>query len=137
MSILHVAITGRNRRHLTVLGPKLRIVVVGYKEAKQGIVVDAYVQSEKVEWLRKQGYGVTQLENVEPHDRKRQAEEQAAAKRRLKTGRCGDVIWSGGYLTAGEVERALEIGAKNHAGYFERIPLPNMTWEKRRVHHER
>jgi murein tripeptide amidase MpaA len=134
MSILHVAITGRDRRHLTALGPKLRIVVVGYKESKRGIIVDAYVRSEKVDWLRKQGYGVTPLENVEPHDRERQEEEQAAARRRLKTGRYGDVIWSGGYLTADEVERAIEIGAANHAGYFERIPLPNLTWEGRRVH---
>jgi carboxypeptidase T len=134
MPVLHVAITGRNRPHLTALGPKLRIVVVGYKETKSGITVDAYVPSEKVEWLRKQGYGVTPLENVEPHDRERQAEEQAAAKRRLKTGRYGDVIWSGGYLTADEVERAIEIGVKNHPGYFERIPLPNPTWEKRQVH---
>jgi hypothetical protein len=115
-------------------GPKLRIVVVGYKETKSGITVDAYVRSEKVEWLRKQGYGVTPLENVEPHDRERVAEEQAAVKRRLKKGRYGDVIWSGGYLTADEVERALEIGEQNHAGYFERIPLPNLTWEKRQVH---
>jgi murein tripeptide amidase MpaA len=134
MSILHVAITGRDRRHLTALGPKLRIVVVGYKESKRGIIVDAYVRSEKVDWLRKQGYGVTPLEDVEPHDRERQEEEQAAARRRLKTGRYGDVIWSGGYLTADEVERAIEIGAANHAGYFERIPLPNLTWEGRRVH---
>jgi len=134
MSILHVAITGRNRSHLTALGPKLRIVVVGYKETKSGITVDAYVRSEKVEWLRKQGYGVTPLENVGPHDRERVAEEQAAAKRRLKKGRYGDVIWSGGYLTADEVERALEIGEQNHAGYCERIPLPNLTWEKRQVH---
>ena len=26
------------------------------------------------------------------------------------------------------------LGEKNHAGYFERIPLPNRTWEKRRCH---
>jgi len=109
-------------------------VVVGYKEGKRGITVDAYVRSEKIDWLRKQGYGVTPLENVEPHDRERQEEEQAAARRRLKTGRYGDVIWSGGYLTAEEVERAIDIGVTNHAGYFERIPLPNLTWEKRRVH---
>jgi|RhiMethySRZTD1v2_1073278.scaffolds.fasta_scaffold21315_5 murein tripeptide amidase MpaA len=134
MSLLHVAITGRDRRHLTALGPRLRIVVVGYKETKRGITVDAYVHSEKVPWLRKQGYGVTPLENVEPHDRERQAEEQKAARRRLKSGRYGDVVWSGGYLTADEIERAIEIGATNHAGYFERIPLPHLTWEKRRVH---
>ena len=36
MPILHVAITGRDRRHLTALGPKLRVVVVGYKESKGG-----------------------------------------------------------------------------------------------------
>ena len=26
------------------------------------------------------------------------------------------------------------LGEQNHAGYFERIPLPNLTWEKRRCH---
>src|SRR4029450_5592604 len=71
MPILHVAITGRNRSHLTALGPKLRIVVVGYKETKSGITVDAYVRSEKVEWLRKQGYGGTPPEDVGPQDRGR------------------------------------------------------------------
>ncbi|HEV7365462.1 MAG TPA: M14 family metallopeptidase [Gemmatimonadales bacterium] len=134
MALLHVAISGRDERHLTALGPKLRIVVVSYKETKRGITVDAYVRSEKVEWLKKQGYGVVPLENVEPHDRKRQAEEHAAAKRRLEKGRYGDVIWSGGYLTADEVEGAIALGARNHAGYFEPIPLPHLTWENRRVH---
>jgi murein tripeptide amidase MpaA len=134
MPILHVAITGRDRRHLSALGPKLRIVVVGYKETKRGITVDAYLRSEKVEWLKRQGYGVTRLENIEPHDRERQLEEQAAARRRLRTGRYGDVVWSGGYLTADEVEAAIAIGARNHPGYFEPILLPNLTWEKRQVH---
>jgi murein tripeptide amidase MpaA len=134
MSLLHVAITGRDRRHLTALGPKLRIVVVGYRETKRGITVDAYIRSEKLEWLKKQGYGVTRLENVEPHDRERQSEEHAAVKRRLEKGRYGDVVWSGGYLTADEVEAAIALGARNHAGYFEPIPLPHLTWEKRRVH---
>jgi murein tripeptide amidase MpaA len=134
MSTLHVAITGRDKRHLTALGPKLRVLVVGYKETKKGIVVDAYINSEKVEWVRRQGYGVTVLEKVDAHDKSRQAEEQAAARRRIKKGRYGDVIWSGGYLTADEVEKAIELGAENHAGYVERIPLPNLTWQKRRIH---
>ncbi len=134
MSTLHVAITGRDKRHLTALGPKLRVVVVGYKETKKGIVVDAYIHSEKVEWVRRQGYGVTVLEKVDAHDKARQAEEHAAARRRIKKGRYGDVIWSGGYLTADEVEKAIELGVANHAGYVERIPLPNLTWEKRRIH---
>jgi hypothetical protein len=94
MSLLHVAITGRDKRHLSALGPKLRIVVVSYQETRHGITVDAYVRSEKIDWLKKQGYGVTTLENVEPHDRERQAEEHAAAKRRLAKGRYGDIIWS-------------------------------------------
>jgi murein tripeptide amidase MpaA len=134
MPILHVAITGRDKRHLTALGPKLRVLVTGYRETKKGIVVDAYINSDKVEWVKKQGYGVVRLENVTPHDRERQEEEQKAAKRRIKTGRYGDVIWSGGYLTADEVEKAIEMGVENHAGYIERIPLPNLTWEKRQIH---
>src|SRR5262245_46420378 len=131
MGLLHVAITGRDKRHLTALGPKLRIAVVGSKETKRGITVDAYVRSEKVEWLRKQGYGVIPLENVEPQDRKQQAEERTEAKRRLEKARNGDVIWSGGQLTADEVEGAIALGARNHAGYFEAIPLPHRTWEGR------
>jgi murein tripeptide amidase MpaA len=134
MSTVHVAITGRDKRHLSALGPKLRIVVVGYREDRRGIVVDAYVKSEKIAWLERQGYGVTRLEVVDAHDRARAKEEHAAAARRLKQGRYGDVIWSGGYLTADEVEQAMVLGEKNHAEYFERIPLPNLTWEKRRCH---
>jgi murein tripeptide amidase MpaA len=134
MSMVHVAITGRDRRHLSALGAKLRIVVVGYREEKRRIVVDAFVKSEKIGWLERQGYGVTRLEVVDAHDRARRAEERAGVARRLKRGRYGDVIWAGGYLTADEVERAMVLGEKNHAGYFERIPLPNLTWEKRRCH---
>jgi len=44
------------------------------------------------------------------------------------------VIWGGGYLTADEIERAMMLGEKNHAGYLERIALPHETWEKRRCH---
>ena len=134
MSILHVAITGRDKRHLTALGPKLRVVVVGYREDKRGAVVDAYVHSDKVKWLERQGYGVKRLEVMDAHDRMRQKEGRAAVARRLKRGKYGDVIWGGGYLTADEVEKAMVLGEQNHGGYFERIPLPNLTWEKRRCH---
>jgi murein tripeptide amidase MpaA len=134
LALYHVAVTGRDRRHLTALGPKLRIVVVGYREDKHGVVVDAYVPAEKVGWLKGKGYGVTRLERVDAHARKRQAEGRAAVDARLKRGRYGDVIWGGGYLTADEVEAAIALGAKNHSGYIERIPLPNLTWEKRRCH---
>jgi murein tripeptide amidase MpaA len=134
MALYHVAVTGRDRRHLTALGTRLRVVVVGYREDKTGVVVDAYVPSEKIEWLKRQGYGVTRLEAVDDHARQRQAEGRAAADTRLKRGRYGDVIWGGGYLTADEVEGAIALGAKNHPGCFERIPLPNLTWEKRRCH---
>jgi murein tripeptide amidase MpaA len=134
LAILHVSITGRDRRHLTALGAKLRVVVVGYREDKQGVVVDAYLDSGKVDWVRRQGYGVVVREKIEANDRKRQAETQQAARSRLHHGRYGDVIWGGGYLSADEVEGALALGEKNHAGYFERIELPNLTWEKRRCH---
>lgn len=134
MALYHVAVTGRDRRHLSALGGKLRVVVVGYREDKTGVVVDAYIPSEKVEWLEKHGYGVTRLEEVDEHDRQRQAEGRDGAATRLRRGRYGDIIWGGGYLTADEVEGAIALGAKRHAGYFDRIALPNLTWQKRRCH---
>ena len=134
MPLYHVSITGRDRRHLSALGPKLRVVVVGYREDRRGIVVDAYVPAEKIPWLSRQGYTVTRLEEVDDHARQRQAEGRTAVDNRLKRGRYGDVIWGGGYLTADEVEACIALGEKNHSGYFERIPLPNLTWEKRQCH---
>jgi carboxypeptidase T len=130
----HVTITGRDRRHLAALGPKLRIVVNDYREDKRGAVLDAYVHGDKVEWLKRKGYGVTVLERVDRHDKSRQQEGRKAVARRVKQGRFGDVVWGGGYLTVDEVERAMVLGEQNHPGYFERIPLPHLTWEKRRVH---
>ena len=134
MAIYHVSITGRDRRHLAALGPKLRIVVTGFREDKRGAVVDGYVPGDKIEWLKRKGYGVTRLEKIDAHDRSRQKEGRKAVARRITEGRYGDVVWGGGYLTTDEVEQAMVLGAKNHAGYFERIPLPYPTWEKRRVH---
>ena len=134
MSLYHVALTGRDRRHLSALGPKLRVVVVGYREDKRGIVVDAYIPSGKIDWLKRQGYGVTRLEEIDRPDRQRQAQGRDAVASRMRRGRYGDVIWGGGYLTADEVEAAIALGAKNHPGYFERISLPNRTWEGRRCH---
>lgn len=134
MSLFHVAITGRDRAHLMAIGPKLRAVVVGYREDKHGAVVDAYIPAAKIEWLKRKGYGVVPLEEVDAPDRSRQGEGRVAVANRLKRGRYGDVIWGGGYLTTDEVEAAMVLGEKNHAGYFERIPLPHETWEKRRCH---
>jgi carboxypeptidase T len=134
MAILHVAVTGRDRRHLSELRNKFRVVVVGARETRRGIVVDAYIPDERVDWLRKKGYGVELLEEIEGPGRARQAEGRAAAETRLKRGRYGDVIWGGGYLTVDEVEAAIVLGEKNHPGVFERIPLPHLTWEKRRCH---
>jgi murein tripeptide amidase MpaA len=134
MSLCHVAITGRDRRHLSELGAKLRIVVVGHREEKRGIVVDAYVQSQKIDWLRRKGYGVEPIEEVEAGDRARQQEGRAAEERRLKGGRYGDVIWGGGYLSTEEVETAMALGEERHGAYLERIALPHATWEKRRCH---
>jgi len=96
--------------------------------------VDAYVNGDKIDVLKKKGYEVTRLERVDRHDRTRQQEGRRAVERRIKQGRYGDVGWGGGYLTTDEIERALVLGAQNHPGYFERIPLPHSTWERRRVH---
>ncbi|HTR76459.1 MAG TPA: M14 family zinc carboxypeptidase, partial [Gemmatimonadaceae bacterium] len=134
MSVVHVNITGRDRRHLTALATKLRIVVVGYREDRHGMVVDAYIRDTKIAWLKRKGYGVAVLERVDAPDRVRQEEGKRDVAKRLKRGRYGDVMWGGGYLAVDEVEAALVLGARNHAGYFERIPLPHLTWEKRRCH---
>jgi murein tripeptide amidase MpaA len=134
MAILHVFITGRDRRHLSELRNKFRMVVVGAQETRRGIVVDAYIPAERVDWLRNKGYGVEFVEEIEGPGRARQAESRAAAETRLKRGRYGDVIWGGGYLTVDEVEAAILLGEKNHPKVFERIRLPHLTWEKRRCH---
>jgi murein tripeptide amidase MpaA len=134
MGLYHVAVTGRDRRHLTALGTKLRVVVVGYREEKRGIVVDAYVPAAKIGWLERRGYGVTRLEEVDAPDRQRQAQGRSAVHARLKRGRYGDVIWGGGYLSVDEVDAAIALGARNHPKSFERIALPHLTWEKRRCH---
>jgi carboxypeptidase T len=134
MAILHVAVSGRDRRHLSELRNKFRVVVVGARETRRGIVVDAYIPADRVDWLRKKGYGVELFEEIEAPGRARQAEGRAAAETRLKRGRYGDVIWGGGYLNVDEVEAAMVLGEKNHPKVFERIPLPHLTWEKRRCH---
>ena len=133
MAIYHVTITGRDRRHLAALA-KLRLVVNDFREDKRGAVIDAYVRSEKIAYIKRKGYAVKQLERVDEHDRSRQTEGRKELARRVKQGRYGEILWSGGYLSADEVEQAMVIAAKNHGGYFERIPLPHLTWEKRRVH---
>ncbi len=113
MSLYHVTITGRDRRHLTELGPRHRILIVGYREdARRGILVDAYLAPGKMQLLRKYGYTVTRLEEVGSRARQRQEEGRTAAARRLKRGRYGDVTWAGGYLTADEIERAMVLGVE-------------------------
>ena len=92
------------------------------------------VPAERIDWLREKGLRVQFLEEVETPGRTRQAEVRAAADARLKRGRYGDVIWGGGYLTVDEVEAAIVLGEKNHPEVVERIPLPHLTWEKRRCH---
>jgi carboxypeptidase T len=87
MALLHVAVTGRDRRHLSELRNKFRVVVVGAQETPRGIIVDAYIPAERVDWLRKKGYAVELLEEVEAPGRARQAEGRAAAETRLKRGR--------------------------------------------------
>jgi murein tripeptide amidase MpaA len=134
MALYQVSIMGRDRRHLTALRTKLRVVVVSYRETKQGIVVDAFVPGEKIKWLEKRGYTVTKPKAVDAQARRRQVEGRAAVDNRLKRGRYGDVIWGGGYLTTDEVEAAMQLGEKNHGAYLERFPLPNLTWGKRRCH---
>src|SRR5262245_47425134 len=101
MSALHVAIEGLDRRSLTALGTRHRIVVVGHREnSRTGkITIDAYIEPRQEVWLRKRGYSVTRLEAVDAPARRRQKDGRRDAARRLAKGRYGDVIWGGGYLT--------------------------------------
>jgi murein tripeptide amidase MpaA len=135
VTLFHVAITGLNRRHLTELAPKHRIVVVGHRKKKTGeIEVDAYLSPHEEQWLKKHGYAVTRLEEVAGPARQRQVESRREAAARLKKGHYGDVIWGGGYLTGEEIEKAMALAEKRHGGYVERIALPHPTWEDRRCH---
>ena len=136
MNLIHVSVEGLDRRSLTALGTRHRIVVVGHKENRRTgkVTVDAYIHPRQETWLKKHGFGVTRLEEIGAAARQRQQDSRRDAKRRLVSGHYGDVIWGGGYLTVDEVERAMVLGEQNHAGYFERIALPNKTWESRRCH---
>jgi murein tripeptide amidase MpaA len=136
MSLTHVSIEGLDRRNLTALSTRHRIVVVGHKENRRTgkVTIDAYIQPRQEKWLKERGFVVTRIEEIDAPARRRQKEGRRDAARRLARGRYGDVIWGGGYLTVDEIERAMELGEENHGDYFERIALPNKTWEKRRCH---
>ena len=124
MGICHVAITGRDRRHLSELGAKLRIVVVGHREEKRGIVVDAYVPSQKIDWLRRKGYGVEPIE-----------EEPAA--RAVRGNAQGHARGDGGIarvLPAGEIDARVHRRSRRQAAeHFRTVshvrvvtPAPNV-----------
>jgi hypothetical protein len=55
MSVLHVSIEGLDRRSLTALGTKYRIVVVGHREnARTGkVTIDAYITPGQEQWLKR------------------------------------------------------------------------------------
>src|SRR5262245_38044749 len=108
MSLLHVSIEGLDRRSLTELGTRHRIVVVGHREnARTGkVTLDAYITPIQERWLRRHGHPVTLLEKVDARARERQQEGRRSTAKRLSHGRYGDVIWGGGYLNADEIERA-------------------------------
>jgi len=64
MSVLHVSIDGLDRRSLTALGTKHRIVVVGHRENPRThkVTIDAYISPHQEDWLQRHGYGVKRLE---------------------------------------------------------------------------
>jgi len=136
MSVLHVSIDGLDRRSLTALGTKHRIVVVGHRENARThkVTIDAYISPRQEDWLRRHGYGVTRLEVIDARARERQQEGRRSTAKRLARGRYGDVIWGGGYLNVDEIERAMELGEQNHGDYLQRIALPYKTWENRSCH---
>ncbi len=134
MAFFHATITGPDRRRLMRLGIRHRLVLIGYREDKKGLVVDAFLPAEKMGLLEKNGYRVTLIEDEQTAGRKRLAERQESSSRRIAHGRYGDVIWGGGYFTPDEIDKVIELGAVRHAGYFERIELPHRTWEKRRCY---
>src|SRR5262245_41641872 len=107
MGLLHVAVTGHDRRHLSELRNKFRGVVVRARQTSRVSTGDPYTPADSVDWLRNKGYGAELLEAIEAPGRARQAEGRVAVETRSKRGRYGDVIWGGGYLTVDEVEAAI------------------------------
>jgi len=74
MGLYHVAVSGRDRRHLSALGVKLRVVVVGYRESERGIGRRCVCAEKKIAWLEKQGYTVNASKKSTDPRCRRQAE---------------------------------------------------------------
>jgi murein tripeptide amidase MpaA len=129
-----ISATEAESRFLTDLAVRRRVPLAGLRRTKEGYLIDAYLLPLQMKRLAKAGYRFTVHEDAEKQGRRRQEEGRAAAARRARRGRYGDVIWAGGYLTVDEVEDAIARGAKRFSGCTERITLPHRTWENRLCH---
>lgn len=135
MPLLHIRVKARDRRHLTELATRHRLVVARHShDPKRGFAVDAFARPAAVRAIERHGYTVECLQDVEIESRERQGQSQAAAIRRTLRGRYGDVHWAGGYLTVNEVEAAVQVLAQESAGCAECIELPHRSWEGRTSH---
>ena len=83
MAILHVAVTGRDRRHLSELRNKFGWSSSGPRPAAASLWMPTSRPTESTGSA--EGYGVELLEEIEAPGRARQAEGRAAAETRLKS----------------------------------------------------
>lgn len=135
MPLLHIRVKARDRRHLTELATRHRLVVARHSfDVWKGFWVDAFARPAAVRAIERHGYEVKFLREVDAESRVRQAQSHAAAIRRTLRGRSGDVHWADGYLTVDEVEDAMRLLAREAPSSVELIELPHRTWEGRTCH---
>jgi carboxypeptidase T len=129
-----VTIDGKTYDAMADLVRKHKLNIAGHtaRKAPRGrYVVDAFADSEQIELLRAEGYGVEVREDVHEAGRQRQAEVRSLAL----AAPAGNVATAGHYLNVADIETSLAAAAAGpNAGFTQLINLPNKTWEGRACH---
>ncbi len=128
-----VTIAGKTYDAMADLVRKYKLHIAGHtgKKAGSGYVVDAFADSDQIETLRVEGYGVDVREDVKEAGRQRQAEVRALALAAAGPS----VATADHYLTVDDIETSLATAAAGpNAGFTQLIKLPNKTWEGRDCH---
>lgn len=128
-----VTISGKSYDAMADLVRKHKLHIAGHtgKKAGRGYVVDAFADSDQIETLRSEGYGIEVREDVREAGRQRQAEVRA-----LAFAAAGPTVATADhYLTVDDIETSLATAAGGpNAGFTQLIKLPNKTWEGRDCH---
>ncbi len=128
-----VTISGKTYDAMADLVRKHKLHIAGHtgKKAGSGYVVDAFADSDQIETLRSEGYGVDVREDVKEAGRQRQVEVRALAFAAAGPS----VATADHYLTVDDIEASLANAAAGpNAGFTQLIKLPNKTWEGRECH---